>query len=844
MDVLTETRTSDDAAPPRGEAMDPRPAIARACERIAPLWPLRNFVAVNPFLGFTDQDFASTCAAMARIARTRMLMPRSFYADALARGEIVDRDLSIAIDRLAPALPTPIDPVTVRRRAGEPPRLEFEPAAVVATVAEVLDGLAAGDRHASLTAFMIDEISKWCAAYFDQGQSVWRLPTRGGGLYAAWRASMCHDLNPEMMGVRGFRQRVAEMPSDPIDAICAILRMLEIPDRAVEDYIFRALFDIRGWAAYVRHIVWREALAGRESDLLVQLLAIRVVWGYTLFASRTDARFRTAWAAAMAQAARLPADHRSGSDPELALDLVLHEAFEVAGQRLWLNRLAGPPESALSDVRPRVQAAFCIDVRSEVFRRALEAVEPGVQTLGFAGFFGFPIEYVPIGAHTGGAQCPVLLAPSVVIREGLKDTTPETEARVLSLRQLRRCARRAWKAFKLSAVSCFTFVEAGGVLYAAKLFSDGAGLTRPVQDPNIDGLDAGAVARLGPRLEPEQIDGRAIGLAETRRIDMAEAVLRGMSLLSGFSPLVLLIGHGSTTVNNPHASSLDCGACGGHTGEANARVAAGVLNDPAVRDGLAARGVHVPPDTWFVAGLHDTTTDAVELYDVERAPKSHRDELHAACGWLAAAAARARRERAPRLGLKPEHAAAGVKRRSRDWAQVRPEWGLAGASAFIAAPRRLTRGLDLQGRAFLHDYDWRLDPDRAVLELILTAPMVVASWINLQYYGSSVNNAAFGAGDKALHNVCGAIGVLEGNGGDLKTGLPWQSVHTGQELAHAPRRLSVFVAAPFDAITVVIARREDVRRLVDNQWVHLFAMDDAGRPEARYGGKLGWKPLE
>jgi hypothetical protein len=181
-----------------------------------------------------------------------------------------------------------------------------------------------------------------------------------------------------------------------------------------------------------------------------------------------------------------------------------------------------------------------------------------------------------------------------------------------------------------------------------------------------------------------------------------------------------------------------------------------------------------------------------------------------------------------------------VLKRSNDWSEVRPEWGLAGCKAFIAAPRHRTAGRDLAGRVFLHDYDWTQDKDFGVLELILTAPVVVASWISLQYYGSTVAPECFGGGNKLLHNVTGGIGVVEGNGGLLRSGLPWQSVHDGEGYVHDPLRLTVCIEAPKEAITDVLARHENVRALFDNRWLHLFTVDENGRLGARYCGGLEW----
>ena len=818
-------------------------AITRACGKIAPLWPLKHFVAVNPFIGFSDQSFAATCATLRRVAGIDMLMPRAFYRQALTDGVIENEDLDAALTAGSDHSSSAIDQDQLRAAAMREPVAGHRPRAVVATIAEVLDRLAQGDRQASRTAFMIDEISKWCAAYFDQGQSAWRLPSRGLPPYAAWRAAMRFDRNPETMGIRGFRSAVAAMPDDARLAIAAVVEALGIPDRAVEDYLYRALSDIGGWAGYVRYRVWDNALYGREDDTLVELLAIRLVWGYALFLERTDPAFTAAWAEAMVDAAALPEDERLGDDPELVVDLILHEAYEAAYRRRLLERLTGHftgPKVGAGG-RRAVQAAFCIDVRSEIFRRALETVSRDVETIGFAGFFGFPIEYVPIGRSTGGAQCPVLLKPAFVVCEEVGGASDAELDRILGLRLLRRRTAKAWKAFKLSAVSSFTYVETAGLLFAGKLIGDGAGLTRTVSDPNTDGLDPQVIGRIGPRLEPRVIDGRTTGFDAEQRIVMAEAMLRAMSLTENFARLVLLTGHGSTTVNNPHASGLDCGACGGHTGEANARVAAAILNDRHVRTGLAGLGIVIPDDTWFLGCLHDTTTDDVRIFGADQLSGSHATDLARVREDLARASSLARAERALLLGIgKGENIDRAVKARSRDWAQVRPEWGLAGNAAFIAAPRERTRGLDLGGRAFLHDYDWRKDDGFGVLELIMTAPMVVASWINLQYYGSTVNNRAFGSGNKVLHNVVGQLGVLEGNAGDLKVGLPWQSVHDGARFVHEPLRLNVFIEAPEESLNSTIASQKGVRQLVDNGWVHLFRLDDDSKVR-RYRGDLSWE---
>ena len=475
--------------------------------------------------------------------------------------------------------------------------------------------------------------------------------------------------------------------------------------------------------------------------------------------------------------------------------------------------LAGPAPHRSADA-PALQVAFCIDVRSEVFRRALESVDPGIQTLGFAGFFGLTTSHRRFASDVEELRLPVLLTPSLRSCSG----GPELAAKDRSARVKAR-ATRAWGRFKLAAVSSFAFVEATGPAYVGKLLADALGLRRPNATPDPT-----------PRLDP--------ALSPAAQVTAAETVLRAMSLTGGFARLVVLAGHGATVVNNPHASGLHCGACGGYSGEVNARLLATLLNDPAVRAGLVPSGIEIPAATLFLAALHSTTTDQVTLFAEDHPSAAHRQDIGRARAWFAAAGKITRTERARRL---PRAARGGsVAKRSRDWAETRPEWALAGCAAFIAAPRSRTAGKSLHGRAFLHDYDWTKDGSFGVLELILTAPVVVASWISLQYYGSTVAPGVFGGGNKLLHNVTGGIGVVEGTGGTLRAGLPWQSVHDGERYVHEPLRLSVCIEAPREAMTDILRRHDGLRALFDNRWMHLFALDQEGRMAWRYAGGLRW----
>lgn len=808
-------------------------ALRRACATIAPAWPLENFVAVNPYLGLIDQPFDAVADRLAQAGGGRMTMPTAFYLEAVDRGRITPADLAAALK----AADHPADTVdTFLAAVRESP--DTAPMATVPTVADVAADCTGQDWGRLAT----DRVSAWAGAYFDRGQALWRSADATQPLFTAWKAEARVDRTPSAMGLAGFRDVVGGLPDEPQAAARAALERLGVPRAGLDLYLHRVLLRAGGWAGYAARVVWDARLYdGREDDTLLQFLAVLLGWEVALLETIRHPEFPAAWSAAKAKLIALgEAPERSAS---LQRQLILQDAFDRAAQRGLVQSVNAQASTPANGQRPDVQAVFCIDVRSEVFRRHLEAVAPSVHTIGFAGFFGFPVEYVPIAHETGGAQCPVLLTPSHTIRETVPDARQHRQA--ADQRRLAHHVKRAWNAFKMGAISCFSFVGPVGLAYLPKMFTDSFGWTRTVPAPDTNGLDDAAAGQKGPSLSPDQHADRQVGMPLDDRIEVAEGALRAMSMTDGFAPLVMITGHGATTVNNPYDTGLDCGACGGRTGEANARVAAAVLNDADVRAGLAKRGICIPDDTFFLACQHDTTTDSVTVFNRGEVPQSHRERLADLEEWLAEAGRRTRAERAERFHLPAVTSVDdAVIGRSQDWAEVRPEWGLAGCMAFIVAPRHRTKDLDLGGRSFLHSYTWQQDDDFSVLELIMTAPMVVTSWINLQYYASTVDNRLFGSGNKTLHNVVGKLGVLEGNGGDLRVGLPWQSVHDGEAYQHEPLRLNVVIEAPRDAMNDVLARHDDVRNLCDNGWLHLLAMDDAGCITHRYAGDLRWAPVQ
>ena len=761
-----------------------------AAKAIPPAFPLDATVAVNPFLGQAQEDLATASARLARVAGVRLSRPRAEYAAKVEAGEITDDDLAAALF----ANSSPLKPADLALLKAKLATESPEPQALP-TVAE----LAAQATGTDWPAVIARSFGLWAAGHFDRGQALW-TPAPGRGAFAAWREWATHDLTPEIAGLTGFCAHVAAAPDTAERAILRAAERLGLTEAAAGTAFHRLLMDLGGWAQHARWLLWQAEMAGESDTTITDLLAIRMIWEEALIdhAPQVEGDWQDV-VATHAEPVTVT--------PDQAIDAILQDAAERAYQRHLSAALTG---ATVQDARPALQAAFCIDVRSEVFRRALEAQSGGIETIGFAGFFGLPVAHKPQGTDLAQAHLPVLLEPALTSCSHEGDEV-EQAARIAAR------AVRAWGRFRQAAVSSFAFVEAAGPAYGWKLVRDalGLGAERPAPDP-------------APRIEG--------GLGAAQKAGTAAMVLRAMSLATGHARLVLLLGHGAQVTNNPHESAYHCGACGGQTGEVSARLLAALLNDPETRAGLPEHGIDLPRDTLFMAGLHDTTTDRVTLYEDAPAP-DHEADIAQARAWLNAARGVARAERAGRL---PGARADTVARRALDWAELRPEWGLAGCAAFVAAPRGVTAGADLGGRAFLHSYDWRADAGFGTLELILTAPVVVASWISLQYYGSTVAPVVFGGGNKRIHNVVGGIGVVQGNGGILRPGLPWQAAHDGERAVHEPLRLSVMIEAPREAIADVLTRHAEVRALFDNGWLHLLALEE-GRVTARYRPGLEWE---
>lgn len=618
------------------------------------------------------------------------------------------------------------------------------------------------------------------------------------------------------------------------------------------------------------------------------------------------------------------------------------EAYELAHQREVIGKLESLvsaylplPEPGRPSVRPTAQFVFCIDVRSEVFRRHLEQ-RGGYETYGFAGFFGLPVSYRPLNEPYECELCPVLLKPKHLVREVPRTYQVERVQRHKTRAKLAKAGHDLFHDLKHNVITPYVMVEAIGWFFMlpflgktlcprwyhrvtawlrqelippvattltvdkleAKEAEDmvateqrlqiarwlrehgyvaGGGMTAEVlervrqQALEFDRgeSEAGALGRLFAftttqeaglieelrrdcRLTPPWTRARLDRITQTgftlnEQAYYVETSLRLMGLTGSFARLVVLCGHGSTSQNNPYESALDCGACGGSHGLPNARTFALLANRPRVREVLARRGITIPPDTYFVPALHDTTTDRLRIADLEDVPATHRKELAHILEDVQEAGMAAAAERWAALSgsstpSDPRVSVRDVEQRSLDWAQVRPEWGLARNSLFIIGSRALTQGADLGGRSFLHSYDHASDQDGKLLEFIMTAPLIVAQWINMEYYFSTTDPDVYGSGSKVYHNVTARIGVMTGYQGDLRMGLPVQTVLNAGRPYHEPMRLTALIEAPRERIQAIIRRQPLLERLFNNGWMLLLACEPSGQRFYRYESPGTWRP--
>jgi uncharacterized protein YbcC (UPF0753/DUF2309 family) len=733
-----------------------------------------------------------------------------------------------------------------------------------------------------------DVLIRFCGSFLDQGLARWQLPRRNEGFYRAFCALYRVGGGPPepwMRGLAGELGRLEDAHISPLESIHGSLEVLGVPQKEWEAFVSATLLALRGWAGLLRFLEERpdRAVNPVPPGSLVEFLAIRLVldrlslghtartalgFGGPLRRLRDELRRRLGpprsptveqRAFVVFELAQVfgwtPEElHRLGSldwsrlveEIETFSAVERRRIFHLAYERrfylqtldaLALHSRRPRPEPAA----PRFQALFCIDERAESIRRHIEELAPDAVTFGIAGFYFVDMYFRGAADAHFVPLCPAVMRPARWVVEEAAGGLAEDHRRWARMRRAFGLASRqvhvGSRTFAVGALlSAAVGVLATAPLVARTLFPR---LTAQLRKLFGRIMAAPPATHLHlERTQPAPGPGPGhVGFTVEEMTDIAERVLRDTGLTSGFARLVFTFGHGSTSMNNPHESAHDCGACGGARGGPNARAIAQMLNDPRVRERLKARGLLVGADTVFVGGMHNTSSEALTFYDLDRLPESHHDEFAAIRELLEQACDRDAHERCRRFRSAPLTLSFGAARqhvegRAEDLAQVRPEWGHATNAVAIVGRRQRTRRLFLDRRAFLNSYDPTQDDARGtILERILQAAVPVCAGISLEYYFSYVDNAGYGCGTKLPHNITALVGVMDGAASDLRTGLPWQMV----EIHEPVRQLFVVETTP-QTLLQVLNRNPAIARLARNDWLRLAVLDPHAPAIAVYRG--------
>ncbi|MCA9824173.1 MAG: DUF2309 domain-containing protein [Dehalococcoidia bacterium] len=726
------------------------------------------------------------------------------------------------------------------------------------------------DIDASVHPFLI----RLSGAFLDQGLASWSMDTEDLSFREAvarvYGGKVPPIAEPWASEFRDLLVEDAAAGDDEVDSIERSLVALGVDSAEWQTFLTQTALALRGWAGMFYQIeirpdrmpvhAPRATLAG---FMAVRLLVERAVSAWVVrctFAcqepfpilrdrlskewepagqlSRDERTWRLFQVAQLVGLGAAELDRLSAVELSTLVDFLnkygdqeirrlLHLAFERTFHNGVLAALASHRSEPVPI--PNAQVVFCLDEREESMRRHLEEVSPEVETVGYAGFYGVAMYYKGLDDAHARPLSPVGIRPKHEVTEmPLGDVQTHVFWRRL-LHQRLALSRESITGGGTTLVRGTVFTALAGSVMAiplvfrvlfprltARAHRRARSLLRPHPTTEL------SVDRVSRRISSI---GELSGFSIEEMAAIVARVLQEMGIAHRLAPLVVVLGHGSTSLNNPHESAHDCGACGGGRGGPNARAFAYMANNPGVRTLVAAAGTPIPPSTWFIGGEHNTCDDSIELFDLAVAPEWACEQLEVLKPALERARARNAHERCRHFESFPDWlseslALAHVEGRSNDLAQPRPEYGHATNALCVIGRRTLTRGLFLDRRSFLVSYDAATDVDGSLLASVMAAAVPVVAGINLEYYFAVVDPTGYGCGTKLPHNVSGLLGVMNGHASDLRTGLPSQMTEI-----HEPVRLLLVVEAAPDRVAAVLDEHADLARLAQNDWIRLVACD-------------------
>lgn len=667
------------------------------------------------------------------------------------------------------------------------------------------------------------------ASYIDQGIAVTPFPYEDKGLLEAVRLLEQHS------AVSFFATDEARALLSTKPTMTELLERLVGKDYSAyfSQYMYDQQFAHRGWSGMVSTLEDKpEALLYSKKLALEDLVILELILEIDALTSRLG----NTWQPLGTYLTEPPVDLLD-DEPHTELQEVLRlwqDAFEWS---YYDTVLAGldqtfPGAPASEEATKSFQAIFCIDDREYSLRTHVEQVDPDCETLGSPGFFGVEFYFHPVHAQFYDKLCPAPVTPAFLVKEVETGRHTPHKKEIIYTKQSHRLMRGMLASYVL------------GIPALAKLT---ANLINPTMSPAI----ADAFAHMDPHAELTVVHtgkhekGLQIGFTVEQMTDRVEKTLRCIGLTHNFSPVVYVVGHGSSSANNPHHGAHDCGACNGRPGLVNARVFAAMANNADVRQQLASRGLEIPAATQFIGALHDTASDEIVYYDeqVLSPDNQARHALHVQVFEDALDLnAKERSRRFMSIGTTQDikKIRRDIKKRSVSYFEPRPELGHGTNALCIVGRRDLTKHLFLDRRAFLNSYDYTSDPDGKLLVQVITPLAGVCGGINLEYFFSRMDNYKLGAGTKLPHNVMGLVGVANSSDGDLRSGLPLQMVEV-----HDPVRLLMVVEHHPDVVERVIRSDPALYEWFGNEWINIVALDPATRQQYVYraGSFVPYSPL-
>lgn len=642
-------------------------------------------------------------------------------------------------------------------------------------------------------------------SYLDQGISIWRFPEISGGFLQNLKALESTSY------VSLFQCETARkyLLTEQWD-IDFLLQKVIGNEALFERYLIDQQFAHPGWSGMVSTVeAMPETLLDTRRITLKELITFELLVEIDVLESKMGEEFLP-----MCQLLEI-------ENLDLFAPIAYSDYFEVI--RLWqMSYEWNYYDSVLTGLKQNFnkkcentksqsfQALFCIDDRECSIRRHLEIEDPNCKTYGTPGFFGVEFYYQPENGKFYTKHCPAPVTPKFLIKE---TGATQVHKRDLHFHHQTHSLLFGW-----------LISQSLGFWSAMKLF---VSIFRPTMSPatasSLKHMDE--FSALSIEFKGETENGLQVGYKVEEMADRIETLLRSIGLVDNFAPIVYLIGHGSSSVNNPHYAAYDCGACSGRPGSVNARVMSFIGNHSGVREILAQRGINIPQNTQFIGGLQDTTRDEIVFYD-EDALSIENKKMHVENKQSFRAASDMNAlERSRRFELvdtlsTPEKVHEKVKLRSVSLFEPRPELNHATNTLCIVGGRELTKNVFLDRRAFMNSYSYEVDPDGKYLFGILKACAPVCGGINLEYYFSRVDNQNLGAGSKLPHNVMGLFGVANGIDGDLRPGLPSQMIEV-----HDPIRLLIIVEHFPKVVLETIQKDASTYEWFKNNWVHLVVLN-------------------